>query len=296
MSTSPPQTPSDFSVHSIVPAMRQRPVTIAVLAGLVLVSVLSAAFMLRQDDPVDQAELARRQAADEVAYSTALRQSPVYLGGELAAGALEQGDAVSYSDHLEDYYYFEAPDSNAFTIILTSAAFVPDLMVSTPDGRRLAASALMQTNHRAEVVGLAGSGRYEVTVTTRDTGSGSGMEVYSLIMDLDDRSGKVFSVDSPTSGATWVVTGFGFKPQYVGLGLTRVANEDSLEFGPLSGVIGISSNAGSGEETCHTWYNESGAPDTNTNNLFRSRVIDLRDDDVTTVIQDHSHLSFDTDG
>ena len=183
--------------------MKQRPVTAAVLAGIVFVSALSAAFMLRQDDPVDEAELARRQAADEVAYSAALRQSPVYLGGELAAGALDQGDAVSYSDHLEDYYYFEAPDSNAFTIVLTSAAFVPDLMVTTPDGQRLAASTLMQMNHRAEVVGLAGSGRYEITVTTRGQGPGG---AYELSAGLPPEA-VVVNVRSPTHEDTLGIRG-----------------------------------------------------------------------------------------
>ena len=157
--------------------MKQWPVTAAVVAGIVLVSVVSAVFMFRQDDPVDEAELARRRAADEVAYSAALRQSPAQLGEALAIGALEQGDAVSYENHLEDYYYFEVPDSNAFTIVLTSAAFVPDLLVTTPDGRRLAASTLMQTNHRAEVVGLAGTGRYEITATTREEKAGGAYEL-----------------------------------------------------------------------------------------------------------------------
>ncbi|KKL20217.1 hypothetical protein LCGC14_2457670, partial [marine sediment metagenome] len=136
----------------------------------------------------------------------------------------------------------------------------------------------------------------EWTVTTRQTGAGAGMEVYSLALDIDDRSGKVFSVDGPTSGATWVVTGIGFTPQYVGLVLTAHTLEVDIRTDAQAGAHGISSNTGSGEETCHSWYNEDAALDTVTNNLFRSRVIDFRDDDVTTVIQDHSHLSFDSDG
>jgi len=147
-----------------------------------------------------------------------------------------------------------------------------------------------------EVTAFSSSGG-TITVTTRDNGAGANMEVYSLIVDLDDRKAKVFSVDSPISGATWVVTGLGFKPQVVGLLLTDLFIEDVIKVITVeAGVMGISSNSGAGEETCHSWYNEAAVATTNTNNLFRSRAIDLRDENVSTVLQDHSHLSFDSDG
>lgn len=184
MKAPPTQTPRDFSVDSIVLTMKKRPVASMVLAGIVLLSAMSAAFMIRQNDPIDEAEIARRLAADQVAYSAALRQSPLSLGVELATGSLEQGDALSYDEHLEDYFYYEPPDSSSFSIILTSAAFVPDLTVTTPDGRRLAASALMQTNYRAEVLDLSGMGRYEITVTTRDKGQEGAYEVSAGAPDM----------------------------------------------------------------------------------------------------------------
>jgi len=56
--------------------------------------------------------------------------------------------------------------------------------------------------------------------------------------------------------------------------------------------MGISSNTGSGEETCHSWYSDEMAPTTVTNSLFRSRVIDLRQDTVASTIFDFSHSSF----
>ena len=138
----------------------------------------------------------------------------------------------------------------------------------------------------------------EWTITSRDAAPGSSMEVYSLALDLGDRSAKVFSVDSPTTGSTFSITGMGFKPQYVGLGLTRLTAEDVIDSGGGSaiGSEGISSNAGSGEETCHSWYDEQNAATINTNSLFRSRVIDLRDNPVANVKQDHSHSSFDSGG
>ena len=138
----------------------------------------------------------------------------------------------------------------------------------------------------------------EWTITSRDAAPGGSLEVYSLALDLGDRSATVFSVDSPTTGSTFSITGMGFKPQYVGLGLTRLTAEDVIDSGGGSaiGSEGISSNAGSGEETCHGWYNEQNAATINTNCLFRSRVIDLRDNAVANVKQDHSHSSFDSGG
>jgi len=135
------------------------------------------------------------------------------------------------------------------------------------------------------------------TVTTRDVSPGAGMEVYALALNLDNRGSKVGSVDSPISGATWTpAVALGFTPQYVGLGLTHAEIEGTIETDADAGGLGISSNTGSGEETCHSWYNEDAAPTINTNNLFRSRVIDFRDHNVATVIQDHSHSSFDSGG
>ena len=146
-----------------------------------------------------------------------------------------------------------------------------------------------------EVTALSNSGG-TWTVTTRDNGSGAGMEVYSLALDLDDRSAKVGSVDSPTSGATWVPSvSLGFTPQYVGLGVNDLPTEDTINTTSNASPLGISSNTGSGEETCHSWYNHSAAI-TDTNNLFRSRAIDLRNSNVSTVVQDHSHSSFDSGG
>ena len=137
----------------------------------------------------------------------------------------------------------------------------------------------------------------EWTVFTRDAGSGAGMEVYSLALDLDDRKAKVGSVSAPTSGATWTPSvSLGFTPQYVGLGLTDAFTENVIEADSNAGIIGISSNTGSGEETCHSFYNENGAPTINTNNLFRSRAVDVREDDVSAVRQDHQHSSFNSGG
>ena len=147
-----------------------------------------------------------------------------------------------------------------------------------------------------EVTAFSNSGG-TITVTTRDSGAGAGMEVYSFIVDLDDRKAKVGSVDGPTSGATWDPTvSLTFTPQWVDLMLTDLTNENTISTDAEAGVMGISSNTGAGGETCHSWYNEDAAATTKTRNLFRSRAIDLRDHDVSTVLQDHSHSAFDSTG
>lgn len=131
------------------------------------------------------------------------------------------------------------------------------------------------------------------TITTRDVSPGASMEVYALALNLDDRGSKVGSVDSPTAGATWTPSvALGFTPQYVGLGLTHAALEGTIETDADAGGHGMSSNTGAGEETFHGWYNEDAVGDMVTNNNFRSRVIDFRNDSVATVVQDHSHSTF----
>lgn len=136
-----------------------------------------------------------------------------------------------------------------------------------------------------------------ITITTRATGAGNSMEVYSLALDIDDRTAKVGSVDAPTSGSEWAPSvSLGFTPQYVGLGLTHAQAEGTIETDADGGAVGISSNTGSGEESCHSWYNEDAAAAPNTSGLFRSRAIDFDNDDNTTLIQDHQHSSFDDGG
>lgn len=135
------------------------------------------------------------------------------------------------------------------------------------------------------------------TVTTRDISPGASMEVYALALNLDDRGSKIGSVDSPTSGATWTPSvALGFTPQYVGLGVTHAEVEGTIESDADAGGLGISSNTGAGEETFHGWYNDDGGPNADTANNFRSRVLDLRNDDTSVIVHDHSHLSFDASG
>ncbi len=191
-------------------------------------------------------------------------------------------------------------DSGGWTLVQRCMGWASDHAASVS-----AASATINTDQVLSMITEAGTQDWSLevtalsnsggtwTVTTRDNGAGAGMEVYSLALDLDDRKAKVGSVNAPTTGSTWTPSvSLGFTPQYVGLGTTLLSTENTINSSTLSGALGVSSNTGSGEETCHSWYNEDAVPDTNTNNLFRSRAVDLRNHSTGAVVFDFQHSSF----
>ena len=138
------------------------------------------------------------------------------------------------------------------------------------------------------------------TTTIRDDNALAGTEVYYLALALDPggarRKSEVGGIDSPTALGDWSKTGLGFKPGYVALGINRLTAENMIASDATAGSVGFSHNAGSGEETCHSFYDEDAALTINTNNCFRSRAIYLFEDDGATIAYDLSHLSFDSDG
>ena len=147
-----------------------------------------------------------------------------------------------------------------------------------------------------EVTAISSSGG-TITVTTREVSPGTGMEVYFFIIDLDDRKAKVGDENAPVADGDWVVTGVGFKPQFVGLAITRSNNSSgSPETNNSAAALGISSVSGSGEEVSQTFYQSDSVPTTVTHSLFRSRAIDMRNENGTTVITDCQFTSFDADG
>ncbi len=195
-------------------------------------------------------------------------------------------------------------DSGGWTLVQRCMGWASDHAASVS-----AASATINTDQVLSMITEAGTQDWSLevtalsnsggtwTVTTRDNGAGAGMEVYSLALDLDDRKAKVGSVNAPTTGSTWTPSvSLGFTPQYVGLGTTLLSTENTINSSTLSGALGVSSNTGSGEETCHSWYNEDAVPDTNTNNLFRSRAVDLRNHSTGAVVFDFQHSSFNSGG
>jgi hypothetical protein len=138
------------------------------------------------------------------------------------------------------------------------------------------------------------------TITTRDVNAGASMEVFYLALHLDDRASKIGSVTGPTTTADWSPSvSLGFTPQYVGLGMTALdtgVGENTIDSTGLAGSHGISNNTGTGEEKFCGWYNEDAAPTINTNNNFRSRAVDIKDDVGSTTLLDMSHSSFDSGG
>ncbi len=138
------------------------------------------------------------------------------------------------------------------------------------------------------------------TTTIEDKSPGSGMEVYYLALALSVSDGRlkseIGSVDGPVVSGDWSPAPLAFTPQYVGLGISTLGAINSISQTASAGAIGISHNTGSGEEGCHSWYDEDATDTINTNNCFRSRAIYLFDDDGSTIAYDLSHSSFNSDG
>jgi hypothetical protein len=149
----------------------------AVLAVAALAAVVTGTAGALRTEGLDEEEQARQAAVEQTAWRNYLRQAPVPLEGGFAAGTLAATDGLSPDERYEDYYAYVIPDSAAFSVVVTAAGFAPDLIVATPDGRRLAASTLWQTADRAEVAGLRGPGRFVVTVTAREPGVGGAYEL-----------------------------------------------------------------------------------------------------------------------
>ncbi len=147
---------------------RTRWVLVAAVAALVA-WVAAPRIIAVAEGPSDE-DVQARAALDRAQYATMLRQSPADLAGAPVQGSLGPGDAERSDDRYADYYAHQA-DSTAFSVLVTSDAFAPDLAVRLPDGRTVAASNLLRTTNRAEIDGLQGPGRFEVVVTSRDVGA-----------------------------------------------------------------------------------------------------------------------------
>ena len=150
---------------------------VAVVVGLVawasVPTVVDALEGPTEEEVLAEAALARAQ------WAAARRQAPTDLGRDPIADALGPGDAERTDDRYADYYVHQA-DSTAFSVLVTSADFSPDLAVRRPDGVTIAASNLLRTQGRAEIGGLIGPGRFEIVVTSRSTRATGSYEVAVL--------------------------------------------------------------------------------------------------------------------
>ena len=148
----------------------------AVVAAAALVAWLLVPRVIDAADGPTPEEVAEQAARDRAQWAAMRRQSPVDLGDRPIEDTLGPGDAERADDRYADYYVHDA-DSTAFSVLVTSAEFAPDLAVRLPSGETVAASNLLRTAGRAEIEGLRGPGRFEVVVTSRAPRAGG---VYQL--------------------------------------------------------------------------------------------------------------------
>lgn len=148
----------------------------ALLAALIAWSASGRPPEVGEEPVADIEDLDQRAARARAEWAAVRRMAPEWLGREPVAGDLGPGDAERDDDRFADYYAFEA-DSLAFSVLVTSADFEPDLAVRLPDGQTVAATNLLRTATRAEVDGLAGPGRFEIVVTSRQPGARGAYEV-----------------------------------------------------------------------------------------------------------------------
>lgn len=177
--------------------LKANPVRLGIAALLVFAIVGVAYMMNDENEQMSEDELTRFVAAEQAAYSAAIRQQPVQLTSDsLVTGSLDTGDARGSNSVFEDYFVYVSDDTTSFRLQLTSGAFAPDLVVTAPDGRRIAASALRQTMQRAEITGLAGPGRFDITVTSQEAGESG---VYELSVDRPQNLPVLSEGDGPLS-------------------------------------------------------------------------------------------------
>ena len=139
---------------------------LAVAAVVAFLAWVAAPRLIAVSEGPSDEEIQAQAAQDRAQWAAMLRQSPAELAGAPVLGSLGPGDAERSDDRYADYYVHEA-DSAAFSVLVTSDDFAPDLAVRLPSGQTLAASSLLRTAGRAEIDGLQGPGRFEVVVTSR---------------------------------------------------------------------------------------------------------------------------------
>ena len=131
---------------------------------LALLALWAVGMILESRETLTDEEIERRAEVERIEWSASLRQAPTALTDSLVSGELMPGDAETSDGSYADYYAFEAPDSVAYAVVVTSSDFAPDLAVHLPNGRTIAASDLLRTGSRAEITGLQGPGRFDIAV------------------------------------------------------------------------------------------------------------------------------------
>ena len=167
-------------------------VRLAMGAALVLaLALMTAGLWQEAAEPPSDSDVRAEAVAARTAWAAARRQAPTALqpgpdGGFVGTGTLEPGDAETGAGRYVDFLSVEPSDSSRFSVVVTSAAFRPDVSVLTPEGERLGASLLLGTDERAEEVGLRGPGRFEITVTSAEPGRTGAYEVVTTTRAVRD--------------------------------------------------------------------------------------------------------------
>ena len=181
--------------------LRQRRVRWGAGAAAALVAAL---WMLVSSDAGPATQTTAADAAMARAeWAAMMRRSPRALGPAGVRDTLGPGDAERTDGRFADYYTFTARDSTAFSVVVASADFAPDLDVRRPDGVTVAGSALLRTRSRAEVSGLRGPGRFEIVVTSREPGDSG---VYELTAGPEATADSLYA-DGPARSDTLGVGG-----------------------------------------------------------------------------------------
>ncbi len=185
--TPPPDVAADGAAAEAEPSLRaylaerwRTAPPLVTWGGLALLAVLAVwAGTTRAPDAVEgpaEEDQLQRAARARAEWAAMRRMAPEPLGRTPVASDLGPGDAERDDDRFADYYAFDA-DSAAFSVLVTSADFAPDLAVRLADGQTVAASDLLRTATRAEIDGLRGPGRFRVAVTSRQPGATGAYEV-----------------------------------------------------------------------------------------------------------------------
>ena len=202
----PDDAPDDVSLPDPMADARlaaPRPTLLARLARRrVLVGASAAAgllvalWMLLPGDgrPADAVAVDAEAATARAQWAAMMRRAPTALPAAGVRDTLGPGDAEGDDGRYSDYYTFAARDSAAFSVVVTSAEFAPDLAVRRPDGATIAASTLLRTDARAEVAELRGPGRFEIIVTSRDPRASG---VYDLTAGASRAADSLYVDEAP---------------------------------------------------------------------------------------------------
>ena len=104
-------------------------------------------------------------------------------------------------------------------------------------------------------------------------------EVFYLAMDTGDRDVTVQFIDTPTSTGVASFTGFGFKPQAIIIGQTRITTVDTIS-GATVGASEIGVGFGSvNNENSYSWTDKANVGDMVAKTKAESEVANLCDED-----------------